>query len=182
MASNALRLVNGIPRMQTIITAGISVTYDEAVTAPIGGFPDGTLVSLPNSETYDSVELKVFLNGSFLEPTIDYDYVSTPPRSQIEILRADIVEGDRIRFVKQGDLSVVYDQVIEVPNGGYAPGQNVTLPLGRTYIDVELQVYLDGQFLEPGEDYIYIGSAPRTQIQLIPELFETERLRFRIEI
>lgn len=85
------------------------------------------------------------------------------------------------RSVTVSATSSFYDETVTVPNGGYTPGTVVTLPSSMTYTDIELLVFLDGQLLEVGDDYTYVGTAPRTQIQIIPELFENEKLRFRIQ-
>jgi len=91
-----LKLVNGIPRMVETITS----IYDETYTVS-GTITTGTAITLPASETYTDVELKVYLNGVFLEPVLDYNYVSSPPRTQIQ-MTFDLVDTDLLRF-KKGD-------------------------------------------------------------------------------
>ena len=59
-------------------------------------------------------------------------------------------------------------------------GTNITLPNTGTYSNVELRVFLMGQFLEVGQDYAYVGSIPRTQIQLLQDMSSGNSLRFRI--
>jgi hypothetical protein len=99
-----LRLQNGRMTMQDEAAAGS--VYDESlllvsgspgageITGPITA---GTPITLPSSKTYDSSELKLFLNGMSLEYLVDFNYVGTVPRTQIS-LTFDAVVGDRIRF------------------------------------------------------------------------------------
>lgn len=79
-------------------------------------------------------------------------------------------------------ITSTYDQTYEIPNGGITSGSNITLPASGTYTDTDLEVTLNGQFLEVGVDYSYVGSAPRTQIQTIIDLYAGERLRFKVNI
>ena len=174
--AKVLSLINGVPR--TIDTTAVNV-FQETETVPAGGYPQGTTVTIPSSGNYNSTDLKVFYNGLLLEPGVDYIYVGSAPRTQIEILRTDVSEGDKLIFVIEGEFAIIYDQT--APTTGYAAGSNVTLPNGETYNDVDLKVFLDGTFLEPGQDYNYVGIIPRTEIQLVIEVFAGERLRFRKE-
>ena len=177
----ALRAVNGMPRMQSVPGSDSSGIYDETLTVPSGGYPQSTNVTLPNSGEYDGVDLKVYKNGIFLEPGEDYDYVGTAPRTQIEILRTDVEENDLLHFVVEGNAGSIYDQTVVVGSGGITAGASITLPLSKVYNDVDLQIYLGGIRLSVAEDYNYIGSIPRTQIQMVFDLLEGERLRLRIE-
>lgn len=53
-----------------------------------------------------------------------------------------------------------------VPGGSGLPANTpITLPSSQTYTGVELKVELNGQGMDPGLDYTYVGAAPRTQIQ-----------------
>jgi len=99
------RLVNGILRSFDE-TGGSVAIYDEALDV-VSGSPGpgqitgpvtaGTNITLPLSQTYTSEELEVRLNGIRLESVIDYNYVGSPPRTQVT-LTFDLVIGDRIHF------------------------------------------------------------------------------------
>jgi len=60
-------------------------------------------------------------------------------------------------------------------------GSNVTLPDSGTYTDVDLSVYLNGQRLTYVEDFTYVGSPPRTQVQFLFDLFSGDIVTFRRE-
>ena len=90
-----LRLVNGVPRMQD---EGASIPiYDETYTVGVGGVTTGSPISLPSSQTYNSEELEVYLNGQRLDDTIDYNYIGSVPRTQVSFT-FDLLENDLIRF------------------------------------------------------------------------------------
>lgn len=91
--ATALRLVNGMPRMQTLSAS----VYDEVVIVGVGGLSSGSSVTLPSSQTYTGTDLKVFLNGQLLEVVEDYNYVGSAPRTQIQTV-FDLNEDERIRF------------------------------------------------------------------------------------
>jgi hypothetical protein len=175
MGSKALVLTNGIGRMTTI--SSLDSFYDESIT--YGSFlASGSSITLPSSGSYSSSDLRVFLSGQFLEVGQDYTYVGTAPRTQIQILR-DIYSGDILRFRRNigSDPVFIYDQVVTGSN--ITAGNNITLPLSKTYADAELEVYLGGQLLQSIIDFNYVGSIPRTQITLTFDLYSTDRLRFR---
>jgi hypothetical protein len=88
-----LQLISGVPRMVEVTDP---VIYDEgvAVEAPVSA---GTNISLPGGQTYTSEELEVYLNGTRLESVLDYTYVGSPPRTQIQFT-FDLVDGDYYRF------------------------------------------------------------------------------------
>ena len=73
------------------------VTSSPGAGQIIGPITAGTAVTLPNSQTYNSSELNVFLNGQKLEVTFDYTYVGSVPRTQIQFT-FDLVVGDMIEF------------------------------------------------------------------------------------
>lgn len=89
-----LRLIGGVPRLADE-AAGVAI-YDE--TYSVGGtITTGTPITLPSSGTYNSDELEVRLNGQRLESVVDYNYVSTPPRTQVSFT-FDLVLGDSVNF------------------------------------------------------------------------------------
>lgn len=90
---------------------------------------------------------------------------------------ARIVNG----VVRQVDTALQYEATIVAPSGGYASGTNLTLPNGGTYFSKDLSVFLNGQLLEVGYDYNYVGTGTRTQIQLIAQVFEGERILYRVD-
>jgi hypothetical protein len=175
MTSRALSLINGIGRMITV--SSLSAFYDEKITYN-STVTAGTNITLPSSGEYTGVDLRVFLSGIFLEPGQDYTYVGTAPRTQIQIL-VDIVAGDTLRFRRNlsADPVYIYDQVVTGSN--ITAGNNITLPLSKTYNDAELEVYLGGQLLQPVIDYNYVGTIPRSQIVMTFDIYSTDRLRFR---
>lgn len=73
-----------------------------------------------------------------------------------------------------------YDETLVVNAGGITTGTPITLPNSGSYTGDELEVFLNGQFLEPVIDFNIEGvSPPYTQISLTFDVNEGERLRFR---
>lgn len=162
--------------------SGSVTIYDEAFTVGAGGLSSGSNITLPNGGTYEDKDLRVYLRGQLWEDGVDFDFVgpSGPGKTQIQLLQ-DVEEGDTIRFRVQGSAIDIYDETVVIGAGGLVAGSNITLPSAQEYEDTDLQVYLDGHFLEVVQDYNYVGSVPRTQIQTVFDLNEGERVRFRIE-
>lgn len=179
MADKALTLINGLPRMASVTT--VTGIYDETynVASPLS---NGSYITLPNSGNYTNKDLRVYLNGAFWEPYVDYSYpAGSPPRTQIQILQ-DVAVGDKLHFRinQSADPLAIYDEIIVV-NSTITTGTNITLPNSQTYTDVELEVYLNGQLLESVGDYNYVGALPpRTQIAMTFDLVAGDRLRFRM--
>lgn len=101
-----LRLTNGIPRgAEEAGGAGVTIYDSELLVVGanpqtgeiLGPITTGTPITLPNSKTYTSEELEVYLNGQRLNDIIDYNYEGTAPRTQISFT-FEIIVGDRIRF------------------------------------------------------------------------------------
>jgi hypothetical protein len=99
-----VRLVNGVPR--TFAESSSVTIYDQSITVVTSGaganqvngpVTAGTSVTLPSSKTFTSAELQIYLNGDRLEPTIDYSYVGSPPRTQVQFT-FDLLVGDRLDF------------------------------------------------------------------------------------
>ena len=80
-------------REVTVVPAEI---YDETYV-PGGTVTAGTSITLPNSGTYTAKDLKVELNGQLMEAVIDYNYVGSAPRTQLQ-MTFDLVLGDRLRL------------------------------------------------------------------------------------
>lgn len=78
--------------------ASTTTIYDQAIDV-VATITTGTNVTLPASGTYDSQELEVYLNGQVLDDVTDYNFVGSPPRTQVAFT-FDLVAGDRIRFRK----------------------------------------------------------------------------------
>ncbi len=66
------------------------------ITGPISA---STAVTLPNSGTYSNDELMVDLNGQAVENGYDFNYVGSPPRTQVSFT-FDLLVGDRLYFRK----------------------------------------------------------------------------------
>lgn len=84
----------------------------------------------------------------------------------------------------------IYDQslllVTSSPGAGQiigpiTTGTSVVLPASQQYTSAELQIYLNGDRLEPVFDYTYVGSPPRTSVQFTFDLVVGDRIDFRIE-
>lgn len=86
---------NGFPKM--FDESSTPTIYDQSLTMGIGGLPTGTPLTLPSSQTYDSLELEVYLNNVRLTPIADYNYVGTVPRTQVSFT-FDLLQSDVVRF------------------------------------------------------------------------------------
>lgn len=89
-----LRISNGVARS---FEEGASPTIYDEIYSVGSKITTGTSVTLPNSGTYDSANLEVYLNGQRLAVTEDYTYVSTPPRTQVQFT-FDLLANDKVRF------------------------------------------------------------------------------------
>ena len=177
--AKALQLINGVPRMAFV--TGADTIYDETLVVGAGGITASTSVSLPSGGTYISKDLEIYLGGQFLEPVIDYTYVGVGTRTQVQFLE-DLNESDRVRFRIEGDPDTIYDETVVVGAGGITTGTPITLPSGKSYFGDELEVFLNGQFLEPDIDFNIEGTGDsHTQISLTFDVNESERVRFRID-
>ena len=179
--ADALIMVNGIPRMRAVSTTGGAV-YDETFMVGVGGISAGTPISLPNAGTYNDIDLEIFVGGQFLEPDgVDYNYVGVGPgRTQVTFVN-DLFEGDLVRFRVEDSLVTIYDETLNIGVGGITTGTNIALPNGGSYVGDDLEVYLNGEFMDQGIDWNQVGLAPRTAIQMTFDLVEGDDLRFRID-
>jgi hypothetical protein len=89
-----LALVNGIPRM--VAEASAVTIYDQTYDV-VSGITTGTSVTLPSSGTYTGEELEIRLNGVRMDSGIDYNFVGSPPRTQVAFT-FDLVIGDQLNF------------------------------------------------------------------------------------
>lgn len=60
----------------------------------------GTPVTLPNSETYQDDELKIYVDGRRQYPVYDFNYEGSPPRTQVSFTY-NIAAGSIILFEKE---------------------------------------------------------------------------------
>ena len=72
--------------------------YDETVVVAVNDAGPYDVL-LPNAETYEDEELLVELNGQLLRRTIDYLFLGSIPRTQIQVLQS-VTIGDTIRIRK----------------------------------------------------------------------------------
>lgn len=100
------------------------------------------------------------------------------------------LSGGLPRSFQESSSLTIYDQSLTVVasgaganqiNGPVNAGVNVTLPGSQTYTAAELQIYLNGDRLEPIFDYSYVGSVPRTNLQFTFQLVVGDRIDFRID-
>ena len=88
-----------------------------------------------------------------------------------------------LRQYDEGGGSVsIYDQEVTIGGSGLATGSPLSLPASQTYTGDELDLYLNGQFIDSVLDYNYYGSgAPYTQVSFTFDLLDTDRIRFHID-
>ena len=86
-----------------------------------------------------------------------------------------------LRMVESTDLAgFLYDETTSVISDITA-GTAITLPVSKTYNSKELEIYLNGNIQSLTEDYTYVGTVPRTQVQFTHDLLAGDKLRFRID-
>lgn len=111
MATKALTVVNGLPRMEPI-DASLPTIYDEVLEV-VSGTPAnsnevqgpvsaGTPVTLPNSGDYTGLELEIDLNGQDLVAVRDFNYVGSGTKTQVSFT-FELVVTDELRFRKTRD-------------------------------------------------------------------------------
>lgn len=62
-----------------------------------------TAITIPDSETYEGKELKVYLNGVLQVVLSDYNYVGSGSKTQIAFTK-DIVTTDTISYIKNQEI------------------------------------------------------------------------------
>lgn len=77
--------------------------------------------------------------------------------------------------------SSAYDQTYTAV-GTITAGTSITLPASGTYSGSELSVFLNGSRMSYLEDYVYVGSGTRTQVQMLFDLVSGDLLVFRKEL
>lgn len=82
------------------------------------------------------------------------------------------------RMVDESATPAIYDESVNLVSTLTA-GTNYTLPNSGTYEGEELEVILDGQTLDSGSDYNFVGSGTKTQVVFTFDLLSGDRLRFR---
>lgn len=102
-----LKLVNGVPRMVeanqseaylNIVNAHLNVVNSPSEPNEIAGPIDAnTPITLPNSLSYTDTDMNIYMNGVRLIPGIEYNYVGTPPRTQVSFT-FQLLVGDRLFF------------------------------------------------------------------------------------
>jgi hypothetical protein len=108
MATSALTLVNGFPRM-TAITASLPSIYDQSISIVSSGTPPGSLtgpvaastaITLPASGIYtvasSVANMDIYLNGDRLEYNIDWNTSGSGPNFTAFTLVFGLVVGDRL--------------------------------------------------------------------------------------
>jgi len=182
---SSLQLVNGVARM--VVQAANVVVFSEGYAATgleIGSY----VIGIPNSKTIaigDELAFKLFINGQYLEITVDYTLIQDPSNivdGQLNavIVNFDLLDTDRLQFIGLEEAALVYD--MSTSSLSLIAGNAYALPAAETYKDVELEVYLNGQLLENLIDYNYVGDIPRTQVTFTFDILTTDRLRFRKDL
>lgn len=72
----------------------------------------------------------------------------------------------------------IYDVSIDIL-ANVTTGTSYTLPSSGTYVGDELEIYLDGQVLDSGSDFNFVGSGTKTQVTFTFDILIGDRLRFR---
>lgn len=82
------------------------------------------------------------------------------------------------RMADEGTLVPIFEQELSIGTL-ITSGTAVTVPASTTYTDLDLEVFLGGQRLDPGSDFSYLGSPPRTQVSFPFDLVVGDILIFR---
>lgn len=111
MSFKVTRIVGGVLKSFMESTSGLPAIYDQTLTVVasspgpneiLGPVPAGNNVTLPASGTYDGQELEIYVNGVTLDDVLDFNFVGTPPRTQVQFT-FDLEVGDKVRFRKIRD-------------------------------------------------------------------------------
>lgn len=82
------------------------------------------------------------------------------------------------RMVDESATPPIYDESVDLV-ATLTAGTNYTLPNSGTYEGEELEIMLDGQVMDSGSDYNFVGSGVKTQVAFTFNLLSGDRLRFR---
>ena len=91
------------------------------------------------------------------------------------------------KMVEEAGAPTIYEETILIVDGSpgageltgpIAAGTNITLPGSQTYSGDELEVYISGDRLTVGQDYISVSS---TQISFLFDLYTNDLIKFRID-
>lgn len=83
------------------------------------------------------------------------------------------------RMVDESASPTIYDESLDIISP-VASGSPVTLPNSGFYSGDELEIYLNGQVLDSGADFSFVGTGDnKTQVTFGFELLPPDRLRFR---
>lgn len=82
------------------------------------------------------------------------------------------------RYADEAASSTIYDET-EVLVGTLTTGTAHTLPNSGNYVGEEIEVFLDGQTLDSGTDFNFVGSGTKTQVSFTFDLLAGDTLRFR---
>ena len=82
------------------------------------------------------------------------------------------------RLSPEAGASTIYDESITLV-APLTAGTNYTLPNSGNYVGEELEIMLDGQVLDSGADYNFVGSGTKTQVVFTFNLLAGDNIRFR---
>lgn len=82
------------------------------------------------------------------------------------------------RSVDESNSSTIYDESVDLV-ATLSTGTPYTLPNSGNYVGDELEIYLDGQVLDSGSDFNFVGSGTKTQVSFTFDMLAGDRLRFR---
>lgn len=88
-----------------------------------------------------------------------------------------IVNG-YLRQYSESSTTPIYDQSVDI-GSTISSGTPYTLPVSGTYVGDELEIYFNGQTLDSGTDFTFVGSGTKTQISFTFDLISGDHLRFR---
>lgn len=167
--ARTLSIINGVPRAIDVVP-GTDIYEETTVIQGEVSFSSGSVTHAGTTSTY---------------------LVSPQPDLNLQI--GDIVTISGFSANNNGTFEVTGVTAAEIsventsgsdqtlfPTVGSIVLETFELPNGKTYTDKELEVYLNDSVLEVGQDYEYVGAAPRTQIKMLTDLVATDRIRFRI--
>jgi hypothetical protein len=82
------------------------------------------------------------------------------------------------RHFTESASPTIYDESVALASPVNA-GVSYTLPNSGSYEGDELEIYLDGQVLDSGLDFTFVGTGVKTQVQFTFNLLAGDNIRFR---